>query len=1570
VPWRRSVAVLAVTALAAIGAVVVVRSDGFPATDASAARATRWFVHRATGRVVLADGYAGTGLARLDFARAGAPVTVADGGEAAFVLDPTTGEARAIDTADLELGSPSPVGPLAGTDPVAGVGPDGLVVVDPQTSQASVLSPAGEELPFPVTAGEQTVVAPDGDVWSIDGTQLVRTSPSGSSAATVLDADGAELSLVGDRPVVLDRGRGRVQLDGGQWVTLPAAAVRSELVLQRPAADGPCAWLGADDELWCVGADGVDEQVVIPGLGIDGADQLAVAGDAAALVRRVPREIVRFDWRDGAVLDGVTASVPADAALEVTSSPDLVWIDHVDGDVVWAVNPWSIRAIRKDDQGILEVGDEGVVIDDAADADGTETPDPDDETIRDRPPDDDGIDDPPVAIDDTTAARAGRAVVVPVIANDYDPDGEAILVASAGAPRHGTTAVVSASTVSYTPDPGFVGTDTFEYTIADGNGTEASAMVEIRLLEPDAANRAPDVVDDASDARAGVPVVIDVLANDLDPEHDLMRIAEYAVPRRSGTVSETVGPSGLPALRFEPDAGFSGTAELTYRAADVFDAVSGPAVVRVAVAGADSENRPPIARPDAVRVRRNVPRVLPILANDVDPDGDRLTPTVVEPVPPGLEVTVDGEQLSIVARAGSAPLVPFSYELDDGHGGVARGSVLVHVEDATGNRPPVVNPDAGSVVVGNTVALDVLANDVDPDGDRLIVTAVEQPASGGRAVVRGDRVQFVPSGSVPPDAPVVFEYTVSDGAGHEVSGEISVRVLAEPPRLPPWARDDSATTLVDQPVTIDVLRNDGDTSGTVPSLAGRPACPGGATGRVTADGRVQFVPPPGRSGTFRCTYTIVNTQRLTATADIVVTVREPPVVNQPPLVVDEEVTLETGSSVDVDVLANDSDPDGERAGLEVVSSSTPSLGQATRTGSTIRYRAPDAPGVTSITYEVADALGAVSEGRVVVRVVDPAPVGPIATDDARTITGPGVATAFDVLANDVDPDSADGLRVTGVELRSGQGTARRSGAVVTLTPPPEFVGTMRARYTIEDADGLTATAAVVLTVEPPANGPPVANDDRAEVGEGESVTIDVLANDLDPDGDPLSVTITGVRGSLGAASVGSGGAITFVAATDADGTAQIGYRVSDGQAGDDATLFVDVIGCEASPPEAPDVSLATGYRQPLAIDLRQYARNGTVTDVGPPLSAPSGTYTPPAGENGNVTFDYSVVGACDDRDTGQVTIDVNQDPVARAVSITMRPRAERAIAVGDLASDAEPLRITDVRGAPRWVSASGTQLVLAPASSGEFSFSVTVADPGGLSVDVPVTVRVGNGAPVANADRVDASGGAVTANLLTNDTDPDGDEISIRSLPSSAPFDGGGEVRIEATGSGSVRLTPSGAASGTATFGYTIVDEDGAESNSATVTVTGPSNGAPVASDVVAAVVAGTPALVGLPASDPDGDALAVSVSDVPAGVTVVPEGLGVVVTAPPSDVAASYEFTYTVTDPAGLQASARVRVDAAPNLPPPTTTTTTTLPPPPPTTTLPPPPPTTPPPPPPPPPTTPPPPPPPPPTTPPPPPP
>ena len=89
----------------------------------------------------------------------------------------------------------------------------------------------------------------------------------------------------------------------------------------------------------------------------------------------------------------------------------------------------------------------------------------------------------PVANPDPATTGAGVAVVIDVLANDTDPEGEPLTLAAVGTPQHGT-AVIDAGKVRYTPAAGFSGTDTFTYTVADAFGTTAAGTVTVAVAAP------------------------------------------------------------------------------------------------------------------------------------------------------------------------------------------------------------------------------------------------------------------------------------------------------------------------------------------------------------------------------------------------------------------------------------------------------------------------------------------------------------------------------------------------------------------------------------------------------------------------------------------------------------------------------------------------------------------------------------------------------------------------------------------------------------------------------------------------------------------------------------------------------------------------------------------------------------------------------------------------------------------------------------------------------------------------------------------------------------------------------
>jgi hypothetical protein len=164
--------------------------------------------------------------------------------------------------------------------------------------------------------------------------------------------------------------------------------------------------------------------------------------------------------------------------------------------------------------------------------------------------------------------------------------------------------------------------------------------------------------------------------------------------------------------------------------------------------------------------------------------------------------------------------------------------------------------------------------------------------------------------------------------------------------------------------------------------------------------------------------------------------------------------------------------------------------------------APGFAGSDSFTYTVRDADGATATAVVAVTVARPN-AAPVAAADAGTVTAGG-SVVLPVLANDADPED-DPLTLLLVEA-PGHGSVQvePGGDRLRYAPQAGFVGTDSFAYTVGDGQGGAATASVTVTVTG-ANQPPAAAPDRVATATGEAVTVDVLANDDDPDGDPLAL---------------------------------------------------------------------------------------------------------------------------------------------------------------------------------------------------------------------------------------------------------------------------------------------------------------------------------------------------------------------------------------------------------------------------------------------------------------------------------
>lgn len=104
---------------------------------------------------------------------------------------------------------------------------------------------------------------------------------------------------------------------------------------------------------------------------------------------------------------------------------------------------------------------------------------------------------PPLAVNDTATTQGAKPVIIEVLANDYDANGDTLSVESVTQPANGTVTINNDGSVTYTPNTNTTGTDTFSYTISDGQGGTATATVTVTVTVT-VQNNLPKAADDAS----------------------------------------------------------------------------------------------------------------------------------------------------------------------------------------------------------------------------------------------------------------------------------------------------------------------------------------------------------------------------------------------------------------------------------------------------------------------------------------------------------------------------------------------------------------------------------------------------------------------------------------------------------------------------------------------------------------------------------------------------------------------------------------------------------------------------------------------------------------------------------------------------------------------------------------------------------------------------------------------------------------------------------------------------------------------------------------------------------------
>ncbi len=834
----------------------------------------------------------------------------------------------------------------------------------------------------------------------------------------------------------------------------------------------------------------------------------------------------------------------------------------------------------------------------------------------------------PTANGDGVSTPHDVAVTIDVLANDTHPTPDLLTITAVTNGANGTVSISdngtpgdpSDDTLLYTPNAGFVGHDTRMYTVVDTNGDIARAAVAVTVT-----NTPPVAADDSTLTQIDTPVSLSVTANDTDSDGSVDAATVDLDPNTAGQQTTfavagqgtfTVDGSGT--VTFTPDTGFTGTSSITYMVDDETGGTSAPGAISVRV------NDPPVAVDDSFATPIGTVATRDLLSNDSDSDGSIDAATVdLDPNTAGQQTTfavagqgtfsVDASgTLTFTPEPGFIGLVTAAYRMNDNDGGISNtATITVDV------RPgPAANDDSAVTIINTPVTLDATANDVASDNplnlasvDLDTVTPLQQTAFavGGEGIYNVDgvgNVTFTPETGFAGTSTI--NYTIADTVG-TTSNVATISIFVN---TPPVAVADSAVTQLDTPITVSVTSNDTDADGAIdvatvdldPNTAGRQttfAVAGEGSFSADASGNVTFTPEPGFTGSSTATYTVDDDLGATSnTATITITV------NAPPTAADDAGFTQLNTAITITVTDNDTDADGS-IDASTVDLDPDTAGQQTSftvsgkgvysvdaSGAVTFTPNSDFFGISTRTYTVLDNDGGTSNQATISMEVN-AP--PVAEDDSGN-TDSNTAISIPVLVNDYDPDY-DPIRMTTVNPpANGTVTFSPEGELI-YTPNAGFTGTETFTYTIEDNRGGSDTGTITIMVGDPtaANLPPTAVADQSSTERDTPVSIAVLTNDYDPDGDPLTLSLaTPTTNQGGTAVVDDGGTpgdpsddtLLYTPAAGFTGIDTLTYTINDGQGNSDtAIVSIRVTEPAAPQPTANGDRATTQHDKPVTIDV-------------------------------------------------------------------------------------------------------------------------------------------------------------------------------------------------------------------------------------------------------------------------------------------------------------------------------------------------------------------------------------------------
>ncbi|MGL1176353.1 tandem-95 repeat protein [Vibrio parahaemolyticus] len=1113
------------------------------------------------------------------------------------------------------------------------------------------------------------------------------------------------------------------------------------------------------------------------------------------------------------------------------------------------------------------------------------------------------VNDAPVAKDDIATTQEDTAVTIDVLPNDTDVDGDKLSIQSASVPEaQGKVEIVDGKLV-FTPAENFNGDAEITYTVTDGALTD-QATVKVTV---NAVNDTPVVESNIADQ---------ALAEDFTPYTIDLNTAFSDVDNVDGELTFSVsGNSNIQVAivngiaTITPTADWNGSETLTFTATDP----SGESIsqtVNFTVA--------PVADivADSVTVVEDTPTIIKVLGNDTFEGDDKVVSLDTNNGPANGTVSINPD--------GSVTYTPndnyhgtdsFTYIVTSG--GVSE-STTVSVDVTPVNDAPVAKDDIATTQEDTAVTIDVLSNDTDVDGDKLSIQSATVPEAQGKVEIVDGKLVFTPAENFNGQAEIT--YTVTDG---QLTDEAKVTVTVNPVNDAPTIKVDAVESITEDAVSIDTVVatltvRDTDTSEDQLTVS----LENNSNGYfVLVGNEVKLT----QAGVDAVNNDELNLKDLTISASvsdgvnptasdsdslIVNRVNDAPTVEN--AIADQELS-EDFASYTIDL--NDAFKDSDSALNFSVSGNSNVLVSIENGIATISPTA-DWNGSETLTFTATDPSGESVSQTVNFTV---ASVADIVADKSTVVED--TPTIINVLSNDTF-ESTD--KVVSLDADNGPKNGSvivNNDGTVTYTPDDNYVGKDTFTYVVTSG-GVSESTTVTVNVTP-VNDAPVAKDDIATTQEDTAVTIDVLPNDTDIDGDTLRIDSASVPSDQGTVEIVDG-KLVFTPAENFNGHAEITYTVTDGELTDEAkvtvtvnpvndvpTIKVDAVESITEDAVSTDTVLATltvrdtdTPEDQLTVSLENNS-NGYFVLVGDEVKLTQAGVDAVNNDELNLkdlTISASVSDGVNPTANGSDSLIVNR--------VNDAPTVENAIADQVLSEDfdAYTIDLNEVfkdSDSSLEFSVSGNNSIqisivsgiatITPTAdwNGSETLTFTATDPSGESISQTVNFTV---APVADivADKATVVEDTPTIiKVLGNDTfEGDGKVVSLDA--NSGPANGSVSVNPD----GSVTYTPNDNYHGIDSFTYIVTSGGVSESTTVYVDVT-PENDAPVAKDDTAITDEDTPVTIDVLPNDTDvdGDKLSIESASVPKEQGTVEVVNGKLVFTPAENFNGDAEITYTVTD-------------------------------------------------------------------------